>query len=152
MYILKIFIFISLLGIHVKNLIFKSLLPYWQFIVKVLKRTDNVCSFKYGQHLSNLRLKFFFLLSATLWVEYQSRKVIFPSLGIKYSSSHWILLLPVLHFCYWMQVHVPDTQWGQTNQNMWNRERFIAGSCKEMREGIMPPKSQTSQKVSAKYF
>ena len=32
-----------------------------------------------------------------------------------------------------MEVHVLDTQGGQTNQNVrvWNRERFIAGPCKE---------------------
>ena len=35
--------------------------------------------------------------------------------------------------CYLMQVHVPDSQWGQTKQNIavWTRERFIAGPCKE---------------------
>ena len=41
--------------------------------------------------------------------------------------------------CYWTQVRVPDTQWGQTDQNVgvWCRERFISGPCKEM-GGLWP--------------
>ena len=55
--------------------------------------------------------------------------------------------------CYQMQVHVPDAQWGQTNQNVgvWGRERFIAGRSKE-NGWLMPKKLQTPQKVSGKHF
>ena len=54
---------------------------------------------------------------------------------------------------WWIQVHVSDAQWGQTNRNVGvcSRERFVAESCKETR-WLMPYKASSFQKGFSKAF
>ena len=51
-----------------------------------------------------------------------------------FTNTYLRIYIKILKWmCYLMQVHVPDSQWSQTNQNIGvrSRERFIAGPCKE---------------------
>ena len=55
-------------------------------------------------------------------------------LTLSASLNRIIQYLPYFtqHNCYWVQVCVPNVQWGQTNQNQpWSKERFISRPSKK---------------------
>ena len=68
------------------------------------------------------------------------RKITWFWTEVRCHQGHTIILLP-------------DTQWGQKNENVrvWRRESFIAGPTKENR-WLMPPQTPNSWRVSAKHF
>lgn len=78
------------------------------------------------------------------------------------SLLHWSLMLvsqsyldhgPLELIFSIVQVPVPNTQWGQTNQNVgvWSRERFIAVPCKE-NGWLVPQKDPKLPKQNCRGF
>ena len=76
----------------------------------------------------------------------------FPIHTYTHTHTHTHTHTYFVYCCYQMHICVPNVQWGQINWviEVWSRERFIAGPCKENWSTLRPTKTPNSSKGFSK--